>query len=187
MFKKIILLLFIFLMQIPVKSMDQRMTGDDQNSSQLTRSGKTALEIEPSIKKVHILFLCTGNSCRSQMSEGWVRYLGSDVAEVNSAGIKAHGLNPNAVKVMGEVGIDITSQSSKVVISDMINWADLVVTVCGNADESCPQLSSNTQKIYWPIIDPAKAMGTEEEVIKQFQAVRDEIHQRVIELLATLK
>jgi arsenate reductase len=121
------------------------------------------------------------------MSEGWAKYLGSDVAEVNSAGIEAHGLNPNAIKVMKEVGIDITSQSSKVVTSDMINWADLVVTVCGNADESCPHLSLNTQKIHWPLIDPAKAIGIEEEVIKQFQAVRDEIHQRVIELLVTLK
>ena len=187
MLKKIILLLLILLIQNATNSMEGKLTGEEENLPQLTHLRKTTLEIEPSIKKAHILFLCTGNSCRSQMSEGWARYLGSEVAEVNSAGIEAHGLNPNAIKVMKEVGIDITSQSSKVVTSDMICWADLVVTVCGNADESCPHLSLNTQKIHWPLIDPAKAMGTEEEVIKKFQAVRDEIQQHVVELLMTLK
>lgn len=138
---------------------------------------------ESKSKKTHILFLCTGNSCRSQMAEGWTRYLGSDVAEVNSAGLKAQGLNPNAVKVMKESGVDITSQTSKVVVSGIIQWADLVVTVCGDADEHCPTLPTKTKKIHWPVKDPAKATGTEEEVIKEFQTVRDEIRERVFELL----
>lgn len=134
-------------------------------------------------KKTHILFLCTGNSCRSQMAEGWTRYLGSDVAEVNSAGIEAHGLNPNAIKIMRESGVDISSQVSKVVTPDIVHWADLIVTTCGDADEHCPALPTKTKKIHWPIRDPAKATGTEEEIIQEFQTVRDEIRERVFELL----
>jgi len=196
MFKKIILVLFICFIQCPAKGMHQEETKEDsQNSSRIIHLGKTILEgedkirseTEPKSKKTHILFLCTGNSCRSQMAEGWARYLGSDVAEVNSAGIKAHGLNPNAVKVMKESGVDITSQTSKVVASDMIQWADLVVTVCGDADENCPRLPAKTKKIHWPIKDPAKATGTEEEVIKEFQSVRDEIRARVVGLLNSFR
>jgi arsenate reductase len=134
-------------------------------------------------KKTHILFLCTGNSCRSQMAEGWTRYLGSDVAEVNSAGIEAHGLNPNAIKIMRESGVDISSQVSKVVTLDIVHWADLIVTTCGDADEHCPVLPTKTKKIHWPVRDPAKATGTEEEIIQEFQTVRDEIRERVFELL----
>lgn len=134
-------------------------------------------------QKTHILFLCTGNSCRSQMAEGWARYLGNDIADIKSAGIKAHGLNPNAVKVMKESGVDITDQTSKVVTPDMIQWADLVVTVCGDADESCPLLPKRVKKVHWPLKDPAKAVGAEEEVIREFQTIRDEIRKHVAELL----
>lgn len=117
------------------------------------------------------------------MAEGWARHLGSDVAEVNSAGIKTHGLNPNAVKIMKEVGVDITNQTSKIVESSMIQWADLIVTVCGDADENCPLLPKKTKKIHWPIKDPAKAIGEEEEVMKEFKMVRDEIYKHVFEIL----
>lgn len=137
--------------------------------------------------ETRILFLCTGNSCRSQIAEGWTKYLGNDSVEVKSAGIVAHGINPRTILVMKESGIDIAGQSSKVVIPDMIEWANLVITVCGNADETCPLLSQDVRKIHWPIPDPAKAIGNDEEIMFEFRAVSSEIRQRVIELLATLK
>lgn len=187
MFNKDFLIVFIFLMQNPILSTERKEVGEAQNASQGISFGKVGVEIDPNKKIIHTLFLCTGNSCRSQMAEGWARHLGSDVAEVNSAGIKAHGLNPNAVKVMKEKGIDITSQSSKVVTPEMISWADLVVTVCGDADENCPLLPSKVKKIHWPIVDPAKATGTEEGIMKQFREVREEIHQQVIKLLTVFR
>jgi arsenate reductase len=174
-FRKIIFIIFIYLIQTSSYGMYQQETGEeDYQSSSL-------------VKKTHVLFLCTGNSCRSQMAEGWTRHLGSDVAEVNSAGIKAHGLNHNAIKVMQEVEVDITNQSSKVVTPDIIQWADLVVTVCGDADESCPPLPVKMKKIHWPIEDPAKAMGEEEDIIKKFQVVRDEIHERIIGMITEFR
>jgi len=137
--------------------------------------------------KAHILFLCTGNSCRSQIAEGWTRYLGKESVEVRSAGLKAHGMNPRTIRIMEESGIDITGQSSKVVAPDMIAWASLVITVCGDADESCPTLPTDIKKLHWPLPDPAKAVGSDEEIMFQFRSVSNDIRQRVIELLATLK
>lgn len=135
----------------------------------------------------HILFLCTGNSCRSQIAEGWATHLGKDVASIQSAGIKAHGINPYTFRIMEESGIDITKQSSKIVTSDMIEWANIVVTVCGGAHESCPFLPSDVRKIHWPIPDPAIASGSDEEIMNQFSTVNNEIHRYVKELLLTLK
>src|SRR5687767_5728461 len=91
-------------------------------------------------RKLRILFLCTGNSCRSQMAEGWANSLGGDVLEASSAGIEAHGQNPRAIGVMQEAGVDISSQQSRKITQDMLVWADVVVTVCGHADEHCPIL-----------------------------------------------
>lgn len=174
MYKKIIFIL-VFLFQYPSYGMYQQETGEENyQSSSLA-------------KRTHVLFLCTGNSCRSQMAEGWTRHLGSDVAKVNSAGIKAHGLNHNAIKVMQEVEVDITNQTSKIVTPDIIQWADLVVTVCGDADESCPAIPAKTKKIHWPIEDPAKAMGREEDIIKKFQVVRDEIYERVVGMITDFR
>ena len=187
MLKKFILLILILLMQNPVKGMHEQAGGEEEKTFQLTHLRKPNLEEEPAGKKAHILFLCTGNSCRSQMAEGWARYLGRDVIEVNSAGIKAHGLNPNAVTVMREIGIDITNQTSKIVTPEMISWSDLIVTVCGDADENCPQLPLKTKKIHWSIVDPAKATGTKEEIINKFRGTRDEIHQYVIKLLTDIR
>ncbi|WP_082193442.1 arsenate reductase (thioredoxin) [Bacillus rubiinfantis] len=129
--------------------------------------------------KKKILFLCTGNSCRSQMAEGWAKkYLG-DKWEVQSAGIEAHGLNPNAVKAMKEAGIDISSHRSKLIDSDYLNHADLVVTLCEDADERCPMTPPKVKRVHWGFDDPAKAEGTEEEKWKVFQRVRDEIGERI--------
>ena len=135
----------------------------------------------------NILFLCTGNSCRSQIAEGWVHQMGGDHFEVQSAGIEAHGKNPRAIAIMQEVGIDISRQESTVVTSEMIGKADVVVTVCGHADEHCPAVPSSAEKLHWPLSDPAKASGTEEEIMDEFRRTRDEIEARVKRLLDGLR
>ncbi|WP_197495749.1 arsenate reductase (thioredoxin) [Acidihalobacter yilgarnensis] len=130
-----------------------------------------------------ILFLCTGNSCRSQMAEGWARRLGGNDFEITSAGIESHGKNPRAIAVMAEAGVDISDQESTRVSDAMIAAADLVVTVCGHADEHCPVLPHGVRKLHWPLEDPAKATGTEEEIMTEFRRVRDEVRERVAGLL----
>ncbi len=137
--------------------------------------------------RTRILFLCTGNSCRSQMAEGWARHLGSDVLVVESAGIEAHGKNPRAIRVMAEAGVDISGQESTRVTDEMIRRADLVVTVCGHADEHCPLLPPGVTKIHWPLDDPAKATGTEEEIMAKFRATRDEARSRVEALIDQIR
>lgn len=139
-----------------------------------------------STKKTAILFLCTGNSCRSQMAEGWAKRLGGDAVRIESAGIEAHGKNPRAIAVMAEAGVDISGQESTRVTDAMIRSADIVVTVCGHADEHCPVVPPAVKKIHWPLTDPAKATGTEEEIMAQFRATRDEVKRRVTELLKEL-
>lgn len=134
-----------------------------------------------------LLFLCTGNSCRSQMAEGWARHLGADWLEVESAGIEAHGKNPRAIAVMQEAGVDISGQDSTRLNHDTLEWADLVVTVCGHADEHCPALAPGTRKEHWPLDDPGKAAGSEEEVMAVFRASRDDIRRRVANLAERLK
>ena len=105
---------------------------------------------------LNVLFLCTGNSCRSQMAEGWLRTLGGDAFAAQSAGIEAHGKNPRAIAVMREAGVDISGQESTVVTGSMIAAANVVVTVCGHADEQCPALPPAVKKLHWPLTDPAK-------------------------------
>lgn len=138
-------------------------------------------------KPLNILFLCTGNSCRSQMAEGWAKWYGSTEFEIQSAGIETHGKNPRALAVMKEAGVDISNQESTKVNENMLAQADLVVTVCGHADEHCPVLPQATKKEHWPLEDPARAQGTEEEIMQQFRASRDDIEVRVKELLHRLK
>lgn len=138
-------------------------------------------------KTCHVLFLCTGNSCRSQMAEGWARHLGADIAEVASAGIEAHGKNPRAIRIMAEAGVDISGQESTRVTDAMIRRADIVVTVCGQADEHCPLLPPGVRKIHWPLNDPAQATGTEDEIMRAFRATRDEVRARVLELMDGLR
>ena len=135
---------------------------------------------------MNILFLCTGNSCRSQMAEGWARALGADDLQVQSAGIEAHGKNPRAIAVMQEAGVDISAQASTRVTDDMLQAADLVVTVCGHADEHCPVLPPGTRKEHWPLEDPARAAGSEAQVMAVFRDSRDTIRQRVLDLLQRL-
>lgn len=133
-----------------------------------------------------LLFLCTGNSCRSQMAEGWARELGEDWLQVQSAGIEAHGKNPRAIEVMQEAGIDISDQESTVLTDEMLTTADLLITVCGHADEHCPALPIDTDKEHWPIDDPAKTKGSEEEIMGVFRTTREEIRSRVSKLINRL-
>ena len=135
---------------------------------------------------VNILYLCTGNSCRSQIAEGWTRQLGGDRVEVQSAGIEAHGKNPRAIEIMQDAGIDISGQESTIVSEEMLQRADVVVTVCGHADEQCPLLPPGVKKVHWPLTDPAKATGSEREVMNEFRATRIEIEERVRDLLNNL-
>ena len=129
-----------------------------------------------------VLFLCTGNSCRSQMAEGWARHLKGDQIEPYSAGIEAHGLNPDAVRVMAEVGVDITSQRSKQV-SDLGGIGfDYVVTVCDNASKSCPVFPGKAKVVHVGFDDPprlAASAMTEQERLAPYRRVRDEIREFV--------
>ncbi|MES1939841.1 protein tyrosine phosphatase [Salinisphaera sp. T5B8] len=135
---------------------------------------------------MNILYVCTGNSCRSQMAEGWTRHLGGNEIAVRSAGLEAHGLNPNAVATMQAAGVDISAQTSSILASADIDWADIVVTVCGHADEHCPLLPAGTHKRHWGLEDPAKAQGSRAQIAAIFAASRDAIQQRVAGLLAEL-
>ncbi len=130
-----------------------------------------------------ILFLCTGNSCRSQMAEGFARVLGDGQVVVQSAGIEAHGKNPRAIAAMAEVDVDISEQESTTVTDAMLQAADVVVTVCGHADEHCPVLPPGVRRAHWPLPDPARATGTEDEIAATFRCVRDDIRERVRALL----
>jgi arsenate reductase len=139
--------------------------------------------------KPRVLFLCTGNSCRSQMAEGWARQLLGDRIEPHSAGIEAHGMNPHAVNVMAEAGVDITGQSSKRVSSLADVPFDLVVTVCGHADENCPAFLGKSRIVHVGFDDPpklAKFATTEEEALKHYRRVRDEIREFINRALLAL-
>lgn len=123
-------------------------------------------------KKI-IYFLCTGNSCRSQMAEGWAKKLLGNEWEVYSAGIEAHGVNPNAMKAMKEIGIDISEQTSDLINTEILNSATLSVTLCGDAADKCPMTPPHVQREHWGFDDPAGKEWSE------FQRVRNEIGERI--------
>ena len=131
-------------------------------------------------KKPAVLFLCTGNSCRSQMAEGWAKSMHGDRLDIYSAGIEAHGLNPNAVHVMQEAGVDITGQQSQRLEELADLKLDLVITVCGHADENCPVLPVECRKLHVPFDDPpalARNAASEAEGLDCYRRVRDEIRE----------
>ncbi|MDQ7788184.1 MAG: arsenate reductase (thioredoxin) [Thermodesulfovibrionales bacterium] len=130
-----------------------------------------------------IMFLCTGNSCRSQMAEGFAQELGKGILEPYSAGLKPAGINEKAERVMKEVGIDISHQTSKAIDNKLLKQMDIVITLCDDAAESCPWTPPEIKHIHWSLKDPAKATGTEEEVINEFRRVRDEIAKRVLSFI----
>lgn len=136
---------------------------------------------------MNILFLCTGNSCRSQIAEGWAKQFAPSDWTIESAGIEAHGKNLRAIAVMAEAGVDIAQQASTRLTPEMLEHADYLVTVCGHADENCPVVPPGTRKEHWPLEDPARATGSEEAIMTVFRAARDDIHRRVEELVQRLK
>jgi arsenate reductase len=123
----------------------------------------------------NILVLCTGNSCRSQIAEGYLRYFAGDKANIYSAGIETHGVNPKAIQVMADDGIGISAHTSNHVDEYLAIPFDYVITVCDNANEVCPYFPGNVQRFHYNFPDPAKATGTTEEVMNEFKRVRDMI------------
>ncbi len=131
-----------------------------------------------------IYFICTGNSARSQMAEGFARQMLSDRFDILSGGLEPSVLNPYAVRVMAEVGIDISGQSSKQIDIDKLWSARIAVTLCGDAEERCPVTPPGVLRLHWPLRDPAKASGTDDEKLAVFRAIRDEIRERLTDLSA---
>ncbi|MFA6057817.1 MAG: arsenate reductase ArsC [Taibaiella sp.] len=122
-----------------------------------------------------VLVLCTGNSCRSQIAEGYLRHFAGDAAQIYSAGIETHGVNPKAIETMQEDGIDISGHTSNNINEYRDVDFDFVITVCDHAKESCPYFPTNAVKLHYNFPDPAKATGTPEEIKEQFRTVRQMI------------
>lgn len=131
---------------------------------------------------MRVLFLCTGNSARSQMAEGLLRALAPPDWQVFSAGTRPVGLNPNAVAVMAELGMDISGQRSKG-LSDVPGDPDVAITVCDNANRECPVFPGKVRRLHWPLDDPAAKTGSSEEVRKAFRQARDELRRRIQQFL----
>jgi len=145
--------------------------------------------MQAALRKLKVLFLCTGNSCRSQMAEGWARALKGDVVEACSAGIEKHGMNPYAVKVMAEAGIDISGQHCKTLAEIRPGKLDYVVTVCGHAQEHCPVFPGQTRVVHVGFDDPptlTKHLPDGEEKLAVYRRVRDQIREFVETLPAAL-
>ncbi len=128
---------------------------------------------------MRILVLCTGNSCRSQMAEGFFRHFLDSTDEVRSAGLTPKGVHPLAVQVMQEIGIDISKQTSNSLEKYLAEKFDYVITVCDNAAEQCPVFPGDAKRLHWPFEDPAHAVGSTDEVLSVFRKVRDQIGARI--------
>lgn len=135
--------------------------------------------MEKEAAKPTVLILCTGNSCRSHMAEGILKSVAGEILNVQSAGSDPAGyVHPLAIKALGEIGIDISANSSKHMNDFLDQEVETVITVCGNADQACPSYPGQSNRHHWPFTDPAKAEGSEEEIWKEFQKVRDEIKKK---------
>jgi arsenate reductase len=126
------------------------------------------------------MFLCTGNSCRIQIAEGFAREIGKGLIEVDSTGLKPAGINPKAITVMREIGIDISKHRSRAIDLELLNQMDVIITLCGNVEASCPMTPPGIRRIHWSIDDPVGATGTGDEIMKEFRTARDEIKERTI-------
>ncbi len=133
------------------------------------------------------MFLCTGNSCRSQMAEGITKHYGKGFIEPYSAGVMPSHINPRAIQVMNEIGIDISKQFSKPIDEDLLMKMDIIITLCGQAEASCPVTPPQIKRLHWPINDPASATGTEEEILNTFREARDEIKEKIINFIKEIK
>lgn len=135
--------------------------------------------------KKRVLILCTGNSARSQMAEGLLRHDGGNKFDVFSAGVEASFVRPQAIKVMSEIGIDISNHRSKSVDEFLGQEFNYVITVCDNANERCPVFPGKTERIHWSFDDPAAAKGEEETILETFRRVRDEIRDKLRAFIKT--
>jgi arsenate reductase len=135
--------------------------------------------MEAALTQPRVLFLCTGNSCRSQIAEALARTMSKGRVDALSAGVRPQGLHPLAVQVMAEGGVDISGQTSKSVEQFVGHQLDFVITVCDRAKEACPSWPDVREQLHWSIDDPAAATGSDEERMKVFRRVRDEIRQRM--------
>ena len=136
---------------------------------------------ESSLKKV--MFLCTANSCRSQMAEGFAKEYGKGLIEVYSAGLMAAGVHKRAAAVMKEAGIDISKQESKTISENLLKQMDIIVTLCSYAETLCPSTPPGIRRIHWPIKDPVGTIGSEERIMYEFRRAREEIREKVRELI----
>lgn len=137
-------------------------------------------------RKKNILFICTGNSCRSQIAEGWGRFYAGTKIEVRSAGLEPSGVNPRAISVMQEVGIDISTQQSTPLTPDALEWADVLIALCKNAYESCLITPGRTIKEHWNVDGPSAFRGKEDEVMDRFRATRNSLQHQVRDLIGTI-
>lgn len=136
---------------------------------------------ESSLKKV--MFLCTANSCRSQMAEGFAKEYGKGLIEVYSAGLMAAGVHKRAAAVMKEAGIDISKQESKTISENLLKQMDIIVTLCSYAETLCPSTPPGIRRIHWPIKDPVGTIGSEDQIMYEFRRAREEIREKVRELI----
>ena len=139
------------------------------------------------MKTKKILFLCTGNSCRSQIAEGIAHNIFNSSYHIESAGTEKHGVNPNAIKTLIEIGIDISTYKSKTISLDELNRFNLIITLCGDAKDKCPILDEGIKHIHWDLKDPAKFEGTDLEIASYFRNIRDLILNNIKELKISLE
>jgi arsenate reductase len=138
-------------------------------------------------KTYRVMFLCTANSCRSQMAEGLARHLGKGIIEPYSAGLYAHYVQPRAIDVLKEIGIDISGQKSKDIDSGLLNEMDIAITLCGHAESTCPVTPPKVKRLHWPIEDPVLTRGTDEVIMADFRRARDEIKTKITTLIEELR
>jgi arsenate reductase (thioredoxin) len=130
-------------------------------------------------RPLKVMFLCTGNSCRSQMAEGFARELGRGIIEPHSAGLLETMVHPRAIAVMKEKGIDISVQRSKSIEEELLRKMDVVITLCGHAEAMCPLTPPGIRRLHWPIDDPVGTVGSEKKIMKEFRRARDEIRVKI--------
>jgi arsenate reductase len=138
-------------------------------------------------KPKKIMVLCTANSCRSQMAEGFLREYGKGLVEAYSAGLMATMVHPRAIAVMKELGIDISGQHSKEIDPELLNKMDIIITVCAGAEEACPVTPPGIKRLHWPIKDPVSTIGTEEEIMGEFRRARDELREKITAFIEEIK
>jgi two-component system, OmpR family, phosphate regulon sensor histidine kinase PhoR len=170
-----------------VKHIVQAHKGELKIESEVNRGTTVRIRLPAApveTRQQTILFLCTGNSCRSQMAEGFARSMVTNGDRVYSAGASPIGIHPFAIRVMGEIGIDISTQYSKGLEEIPLDQIDQIITLCGDADDQCPALGVQVEHIHWPLPDPALAVGDEQQILTAFRRVRDEIQSRIQELFS---